>query len=870
MADDGDDDFTLPTDGGPVEVPRQLAQRFDLIEPVARGGSGVVYRAFDRELRCRAAVKVIETARHTPAEALFDRPPADHLFRHPCLVRVFSRGRWAGGVWVAMEWVDGAPLSAWIDAAHALTPSDEFTLRPADATDPPPEAAPAVEATEPLTLVRVLYEAALGIGAAHGQGLVHLDLKPDNIMVEVRAGRPVARTPGVWHDEDADRRWTPRLIDWGLSRSVEDGPDGEGAPNGSGAAGQAVPVHGVPAYLAPERAAGRRDGVRPQADVYALGAILYRILTGDRPFGARPRAEVVACLARGERPDPPDGRADPDLIEFCAVCSRAMAVDPAERYPDGAAFALALRRAQAVRLLRLAAPLRHRAEGLRGEAGRLQDEASRRLRAEEDLGPAEQHAAWDLEGRAADREAEANLREAQWVQKLRDVLALDPGMPEGRAALIEWQCAQLLDAESRGDDRLARLSLEALRTDLRRFDERTIDAVEPAIRRTVRRARWLVAGSARLSLRTHPEALIEVASQREVHRRLTTGPFKALGRGALDGVEAPFGRLVLRLSAPGHHPVLYPLRTHRGQAWTTARPGEESPHVIPLPPLDALGADEAYVPPGWCWVGGERHACDALWPGRWIWVDGFVMRTEPVTHRQWIAFLDDLVAAGRGDEAAVRVPGGALTPSSRPPSLPGYVRVDGRHRLVPSSGRDGNPPSDVSAALGWPVGAITRDDALAYVRWRAARDGRPWRLPSEWEFEKAARCGDQRRLPWGSHLEPRWTRIGRSTAGQYQPAPVASQTQDVSVHGIRWLVGNMLTWCLEGWSDPAPTPGGVLDLARAVAGAAGGGLRMVRGGSFSTPEQLVSGATRFALAAVSRSVGTGLRLVRSWPGSGDG
>jgi len=112
----------------------------------------------------------------------------------------------------------------------------------------------------------------------------------------------------------------------------------------------------------------------------------------------------------------------------------------------------------------------------------------------------------------------------------------------------------------------------------------------------------------------------------------------------------------------------------------------------------------------------------------------------------------------------------------------------------------------------WPVGGISWHDALAYCDWRGERDGRPYRLPTEEEWEKAAGGVDGRRYPWGDDFDSTLCVMRYSTSTQATPRPVGHAETDVSVYGVRDVAGSMATWCAErefdGDRDRRPARGG--------------------------------------------------------------
>lgn len=853
--DDGDHDDLFTRDAPPTPIstgagPHLLGGRFELRRLIL-GGSGQLYRAYDHELESDAAVKLV---RDPYARRALEDVPIEGRFRHPYLVRLLGRGTKGPEPWIAMEWVEGG---TFLDVISALYPSDstDDVTRPAGTVDPV-RSPPRVDLSwvAMLPALRLLADAARGLGAAHRQGVVHLDLKPDNIMFELRdveRGAVNMSEWRFWRDRDdlqLDLAHVPipRLIDWELGQRVALSLERDETIDG--------PAPGVPAYLAPERAERRRGSVSPQADVYALGAVLYHLLSGCRPYGARSRAAVLEQLAARRPPEPLV--VDPDLAEFGEICERAMSMRPEARYPDGVAFSDAMRRALALRKLRHAEHLRARAVELRAHARALRVRAAGEILPGERTTKAQRAHAWSLEDKATENENEANLREAQWLQRVRAVVAIEPELPEARAALIEWHGDRLVEAEAEGDGRRSHLVIETLRTDLLYFTDQS--ACTPAVTAIIERARRLVSGIAHLSLDVADDVTLEAAPQIEERRRLIVreADYAPLELEAGRGYVLDAGRWLLRLSAPGRSTIHYPVRLRRGAHHVARPPDCHDRFSIRLPPLGVLGDGETYIAPGWAWIGGERFACDALEPGRWVWVDGFIIADLPITHRDWLSYLTALVALGRGDEAERQIP---MPVRGGQPWNPVYRRDADGFRI------DDARPDD--PRLDWPVSCVSWHDAVAYAAWRAERDALPWRLPSEWEYEKVARFGDERRLPWGDYLEPSWTCIGLGGGTIYTPAPVHEPTGDLTLHsehGVRWLVGNTAVWCLEGWSHLGP-PAGSRATPPSVQPDVGDALRMLRGAAFYTPGHLVSGATRWAANADSRPSSAGLRLVRPWP-----
>ena len=273
---------------------------YEVVGELGRGAMGVVYKARQVALGRTVALKVLRggDAADADREARFHREAAlAGRLHHPNIAQVFAYGLHGGRAFIVMEFVEGRTL------AHA-----------ADRPRPANEAARQVE-----TL-------ATAVQFAHSNGVVHRDLKPANVLV-ARDGQL-------------------KIVDFGLAKELDDAS----SRTLSGA------ILGTPAYMAPEQAGGRAPVVGPATDVWALGAILYDLLTGRPPFhGASPMATLQQVLTTQP---PPPSRTQPDLPrDLETICLKCLEKDPARRYASAAALADDLRRFQAGESIR-ARPVR--------------------------------------------------------------------------------------------------------------------------------------------------------------------------------------------------------------------------------------------------------------------------------------------------------------------------------------------------------------------------------------------------------------------------------------------------------------------------------------------------------------------------------
>jgi len=288
----------------------QPASRYQVLRFHAAGGLGEVFLAEDVELHREMALKEIKRA-HTGHKDLRVRflleAEITGNLEHPGIVPIYGLGTYPDGrPYYAMRFIRGHTLAAAIQLFHQKAP-----VR--------------FDALEFRQLLGRFVAVCQAIAYAHNRGVLHRDVKPDNIMLG-KFGETL-------------------VVDWGLAKVVgrpdagAPGPGGEGLlnPLRGGLAQTTMGVVGTPAYMSPEQAAGKVEELGPATDVYSLGATLYALLTNRAPFKG-PVVEVIKQVERGEwlPPRQIQGSVPPALD---AICRKAMALRPEDRY--GSALALA-------------------------------------------------------------------------------------------------------------------------------------------------------------------------------------------------------------------------------------------------------------------------------------------------------------------------------------------------------------------------------------------------------------------------------------------------------------------------------------------------------------------------------------------------
>jgi eukaryotic-like serine/threonine-protein kinase len=259
---------------------------YELETELGRGGMGVVYKARHISLNRSVAIKMILGGRYTDSVAQVRfLVEAEVIARvlHPQVVQVFEFGRHDGQPFFVLEFVSGGSLAGKLAEQGVFAPT---------------------------VAAELVAKLADGVAAAHSQGVVHRDLKPANVLLT----------------EDGQ----PKITDFGLAKV------GSSELTATGA------VMGTPSYMAPEQAAGQTKNVGPPADIYALGAILYELLTGAPPFRADSVMGTLQQVLTRE-PDLPRSRVKSIPRDLETICLKCLEKEPHKRYTTAADLARDLR-----------------------------------------------------------------------------------------------------------------------------------------------------------------------------------------------------------------------------------------------------------------------------------------------------------------------------------------------------------------------------------------------------------------------------------------------------------------------------------------------------------------------------------------------
>ena len=587
----------------------------------------------------------------------------------------------------------------------------------------------------PVELLPIFLRVCETMAYAHRRGVVHRDIKPENIMIGE-------------HDEVL-------IMDWGLARVT---PDSELHEQISESVQErAGVVAGTLIYMSPEQAKGENHLIQPQSDVYSLGLMLYFMLTGQhiRQGGFQ---EIFDTLLLGaEVPYQPKHTELFDSLQF--VFKKATMLSIKDRYEDAGVMARDIRlwiaghekKKKSLVLIEKADVFMEESVLLRRTLH--SDKVNLEIEKEkvQSWTPVEEKKhVWDLEDKISEAEQQLDHKELLVVETLRAALKYSPDLNEAHQKLADYYFLKLNHAKEKKDIRAAKNFENLLKIHDRGcyqnyFSERKV-----------------------VSFETKTADKCDIYMLHERGRRLH---LQILSQEFQPKMSLAVGSYVIKVNNRYNYPFIVQ-RTDNNQVH----------HAISSPQYWC--EDSCFVSAGKTIIGDS--------PERTVFVPSFFIKKYPVTNREYLLFLNDLMRNGERDRAIECSP--RFRGSKREMAYGFDEEREEPFFLTPDTEGD-------IWDLDWPVILIRPIDALEYILWYSERTGITWSFPSTEQWEKALRGADGRAYPWGNYCEPTWACFRGSKKGHTLPSRVQDFETDVSVYGVCGLAGNVQDYCTSSESD---------------------------------------------------------------------
>ena len=712
----------------------KTSRRYILGEEIARGGMGRIVEATDTHLRRTVAIKQLLPEKSNAAwgSRFLQEAEITGQLQHPSIVPVYDIGTDdEGHLFFAMKRIEG------------ITLHDIFVGLRNNATD--------IEARfTHEVLLSTFQSLCLAVAYAHSRSVIHRDIKPSNVMI------------GEFGEVF--------LMDWGLAKITHDQQDSASAQIRSQRADDGRmttrqgETMGTPGYMAPELALGQLHLVDERADVYALGAVLYEMLTLRRPYSGKNTRTVIQRMlklpvtpARQRAPN----RKISEKLEH--ITARALERDPDLRYRS----VLDLHREVHTHIAQQSPQSEHERDIPNSHSSDF--DAYWRERQRLDALNAKLSEQIDLLTPWSKRGA----RHEYWHSvKQKDIYA-----EKVNEAFFLWSLSfeQKLSERLIGPDLIDK-SAQVLAHELTHRDARNRVLEAERLISTYREWPALEPGSYRFALRCDLEKVsVEIRSIEDVKgtqkvtsikhqgatpfvlERLRPGQYFACFKDERFEYNHPF-----EMTRLGHLTLDLPLSVNRSV------PNDFQPIL----------ASEAYI-------GGDTQA---FWSRSKTLTRStpYALSKTCVTMRAYSEFLNDL----HGDDETIAFKRYPRSSSVR------YLNYK-NGAVQPNLDQFGN-----NWSWDWPVFGISRSDAVAYCAWLTERSHESYRLPTSTEWEIAGRGADQRVFPWGNLWDPTFSNNALANPGAPKLAPVGTHPKDESPFGLLDMAGGVAEWTSDTIEDP--------------------------------------------------------------------
>ena len=728
-----------------MQMSLDLVGRYGLICLLGRGGMGQVMSANDPVLNRQVAVKLLRRSKQgdpSLVRRFICEAQVTAQLEHPNIVPIYDLGSGEKGqLFFAMRRVSGRSLAQIITS---LRRGQE------DA---------AARFTRP-RLLGVFQKVCQAVSYAHARGVIHRDLKPGNVMVGEH-GEVYVTDWGLCRILDGFSDENTTRIDISELNDPLQSTDGE--------------LKGTPLYMAPEQLSGEAPLGSIDGDIYALGAILYEMLTLVPLIEGGTLAEIMARATMGGIIPPRQRAPELDIpLDLEEICLKALAHLPEHRH--GSAEELyeeieelmegSAERARRARAAEQAIQVGHVESAAYEELTRSYRDAElelylSRLGGGVSLEGQDYTKVFSLGQRVQSLQEENASAFSSAVKRYEEALSHQPNNTYARRELARLYWTRFVTAEQRGESADAVFFRHLVET----YNDGQLDAP--------------LSGEGVLRLQTDPPGVsVSIQQYRDHDGMSVLDAENPLGETPMELSPISMGSYLVTVRAQGFRSTRVPIMVER----------QGRPRItVKLKNENELARGFIHVPGGPFVAGG-----DALNPTagpRRVEVTGdFAIARYPVTARQYLEFVNDL-ALRDAEVAHNRAPRRRDGAESL-----WWFGSDGLFHLPESDSEGHNWHPD------WPVVRVSWHDAMAYCSWLRRRLGLPMRLPDNKEWEKAARGVDGRVYPWGSRFDPSLCKCAESSSEAPAPEPVGAYLNDESPYGVKDMSGGVAEWC-SGWFD---------------------------------------------------------------------
>lgn len=773
-----------------------ITDRFEIFDEIAHGAMGRIDAGWDRHLGRPVAIKTLRSdrAKDVVRMRFLEEAQVTGQLQHPSIITVYELGKIKGDVVFVMRRVDGISLKELI-----------YRLRKND-----------TDLLAKYTLnyrLQLFYQLCQAVAYAHNKGVIHRDIKPSNVMV------------GDFGDVV--------LLDWGLCKII-----GQEVRSSRSSTERWQTMHGqiigTPAYMAPEQALGMIDQISPGTDVYGLGALLYHFITLSPPFSGKSKREVVRKVLHAELIKPRDRSPHAGISEQLEeICLRCLQRDSDQRYENASELAEAIKDLishglDAKGSIPNSPALHMPYENLKSKIEHYQSEIAECLfhlqSVQEDLASALDgvyHKEVDEKQHIVYERIEFYQREIQSLisqicdqtshLKLLKSMTATTDIIDSHDSLdgTEIEYVSLIERVSSMLSSLYENAVLSGNSETQARLSYWLETIDPQQREQLRRE----VGALYIHIRP-PRADVQLWQCVPDGAVLKKVRPKTLKNSPLLLERVPAGQYIVS--------TCHPDSERRVESSLRVYPSVTTRISITLYHPEAAPPHFRHIPSG-TFTSGMRQG--HLFSSSEIALPDFFITQYPVTCREYISFLRSLSKLSL-EEAHSRTP-----------------RRSGDQKLL----WDWDIAHQVTydPTLGWtddvPVIGISLDDAHHYCQWLSDQDQKNYRLPTEVEWEKAARGPDGRIFPWGDIWDARFS-AGPELWDHYLPPEVGLMSTDQSIYGVSDLIGGVREWT--------------------TASEKGDHQGVIRGGSFMTADEEGRPLWRRSLLASHRTaLDLGFRLV---------